>query len=102
MTQAIGTVTTRTYCMTWGALLVVTLIMLVIDGSGLSRPAMLTMLLAAMTIKAVLIAGNFMHLRQERSGLAWTVILGLFVMGIILYGLMLPDAARIHDMAAGR
>ncbi len=88
--------------MTWGALLAVTLVMLALDGAPIARPVLVTALLVAMTIKAVLIAGNFMHLRHERGGLILTVVLGLFVMAIILYGLMVPDAIRIREMAAGR
>jgi cytochrome c oxidase subunit IV len=88
--------------MTWGTLLIVTLIMLVLDGAAISRSVLVAILVAAMAVKAVLIAGNFMHLRHERSGLVLTVVLGLFAMGLILYGLIAPDAKRIHDMMAGR
>ena len=55
-----------------------------------------------MTTKAVLIAGNFMHLRQERSGLVLTVIVGLFVMALVLFALIAPDAMRISEMARDR
>lgn len=92
----------RTYWMTWGALLIITLIMLVLDNAQVSRGLLLTILLGAMAVKATLIAGTFMHLKHEHSGIIWTVIVGLFVMGLILYVLIIPDAARIHDMVNGR
>ena len=92
----------RIYWITWGALLVITLIMLVLDSAQVSRSLLLTVLLGAMLVKATLIAGNFMHLRQEHRGLIATVVVGLFVMGLVLYVLIAPDASRIHDMVLRR
>jgi cytochrome c oxidase subunit IV len=57
----------------------------------------LFMLLAMMT-KAAIIAGNFMHLRSERLPLVMTVVVGLLVVGAILFALIAPDAVRIHQM----
>jgi cytochrome c oxidase subunit IV len=57
-------------------------------------------MLGAMGIKATLIAGNFMHLRHERIGLVVTVVVGLFVMAVVLFALMAPDAIRLREMAA--
>jgi len=102
MAQASHTSHARVYWLTWAALLAVTLVMLLVDGAELSRGLLVTVLLVAMAVKAGLIAGNFMHLRHERSGIIWTVVLGLFALGVILWALMVPDAARIHDMVTGR
>ena len=44
------------------------------------------------------IAANFMHLRFERASLVVTVVVGLLVTGAILYILIAPEAARIHQM----
>jgi caa(3)-type oxidase subunit IV len=88
----------RTYWITWGMLLVVTVLMLAADDAALSRTTLLVSMLGAMGIKATLIAGNFMHLRQERAGLVFTVIVGLFGLALVLYVLIAPDAVRIHDM----
>jgi cytochrome c oxidase subunit IV len=88
----------RGYLITWLLLLAVTIVMLVLDGAGITRAGLLTVLLGAMTVKAVLIAGTFMHLRRERAGLVLTVVAGLFVVGMILYGLIVPDAIRIQQM----
>ena len=88
----------RVYWITWGVLLAVTVVMLVADGASLPRTGLLAVMLGAMTVKATLIAGNFMHLRQERAGIVLTVVVGLFVLGIVLYVLIAPDARRIHTM----
>jgi len=92
----------RVYWITWGALLVLTLIMLVLDSAQVSRALLLSVLLGAMLVKATLIAGNFMHLRHEHRGLIATVVVGLLVMGLVLYVLIAPDASRIHDMVLRR
>ena len=91
----------RVYWITWGVLLAVTIVMLAADGAGLPRTGLLVVMLGAMAVKATLIAGNFMHLRQERAGIVLTVIVGLFVLGFVLYALMAPDARRIHEMQLG-
>jgi caa(3)-type oxidase subunit IV len=88
----------RGYWVTWAGLLVLTVVMLWFDGAAVSRGWLLTILLAAMTAKAALIAGHFMHLRREHAGLILTVVAGLFVMALILFALIAPDALRIRDM----
>jgi caa(3)-type oxidase subunit IV len=90
----------RVYWITWGVLLVVTVVMLLADGASLPRTGLLVVMLGAMAVKATLIAGNFMHLRHERAGLVVTVVVGLFVLGIVLYALIAPDARRIHSMGS--
>jgi caa(3)-type oxidase subunit IV len=92
----------RLYWITWGALLVITVVMLVIDTAAVSRTLLLVVLLGAMAVKATLIAGNFMHLRYEHRGIILTVVIGLFAMGVLLYALISPDAARIHEMVNAR
>jgi cytochrome c oxidase subunit IV len=76
-------------------------LMLVADGAQMSRPALLVVMLGAMAVKATLITGNFMHLRHENAGIILTVVVGLFVCGLVLYVLIAPDAARIHEMVNG-
>lgn len=88
----------RVYWITWAVLLTLTVVMLAADGADISRKGLLVLMLGAMAVKATLIAGNFMHLRQERAGLVLTVVVGLFVLAIVLYALIAPDARRIHDM----
>jgi cytochrome c oxidase subunit IV len=92
----------RVYWITWGVLLMITVMMLVLDGAKVSRTPFLVMMLGAMAIKATLIAGNFMHLRHENAGIILTVMVGLFACGLILYALIAPDAVRIHQMVTGQ
>jgi caa(3)-type oxidase subunit IV len=90
----------RTYWVTWAVLLVFTLLMLWADGASQSIPrlAFVIFMLAAMLVKASLIAANFMHLGQERVSLVMTVVIGLFVTGLVLWALIAPDAVRIAAM----
>lgn len=94
----------RGYWITWAVLLIFTVAMLWADGAAasISRPTFVLFMLAAMLTKASIISANFMHLRSERSGLVATVVIGLFVTGVILYVLIAPDAARIHAMLRPR
>ena len=95
----IEAVNLRVYWITWAVLLAITVMMLVVDGARLGRVTFIIVMLGAMAVKATLIAGNFMHLRYERAGIVLTVVIGLFLCGAILFTLIVPDAARIHEMA---
>lgn len=88
----------KVYWITWGVLLVFTLVMLWADTASIPRLAFVIFMIAAMLTKASIIGANFMHLRFERAGLVLTVIVGLLVTATILYILIVPDAARIHEM----
>ena len=88
----------KTYWITWAVLLVFTVMMLWADAMAIPRTAFVVFMLGAMLTKATIIGGNFMHLRSERLPLVLTVVVGLLVTGGILYVLIAPDAARIHDM----
>jgi caa(3)-type oxidase subunit IV len=93
-----GTRRVGPYWTVWLILLGFTITMLWIDGVALPRTLFVVFMLAAMLLKAGLIAGYFMHLRFERQSLIWTVVGGLLATAIVLYVLIAPDAARIHDM----
>ena len=88
----------KTYWMTWGVLLVLTLVMLGLDQAPLPRLLFVVVMLAAMLTKATLIAGTFMHLRAERAAFVLMIVVGLLVNRAILFGLILPDAMRINGM----
>ena len=88
----------RIYWITWSILLVFTVVMLWADTASIPRLAFVVFMVAAMLTKASIIGANFMHLRLERVGIVVTVIVGLLVTGAILYGLIAPDALRIHQM----
>lgn len=92
----------RVYWMTWGVLLVFTVLMLWADTAAIPRTAFILFMIGAMLTKASIIGANFMHLRHESVWIVFTVVVGLIVTGTILYVLIAPDAARIHDMVAAQ
>jgi cytochrome c oxidase subunit IV len=90
----------RGYWITWGVLLVFTVAMLWADTTSIPRLAFVVFMVAAMLTKASIIGANFMHLRAERAGIVLTVVVGLLVTAVVLYVLIVPDAARIHQMVS--
>ena len=90
----------RGYWITWGVLLVFTVVMLWADTASIPRLAFVVFMVAAMLTKASIIGANFMHLRSERAGIVLTVVVGLLVTAAVLYVLIAPDAARIHEMVS--
>ena len=88
----------RTYWIAWGALLALTVTMVVLDRAPLPRLTFIALMVGAMLVKAAVIAGYFMHLRFERWALVVAVVLGLPINAAILYVLIVPDALRIFDM----
>ena len=92
----------RVYWMTWGVLLMFTVVMVWADGAAIPRTAFVIFMIGAMLTKASIIGANFMHLRQESAWIGVTVVVGLIVTGTILYVLIAPDAARIHSMVSAR
>jgi len=92
----------RVYWITWAVLLMFTVAMLWADGAAIPRLAFAVFMIAAMLTKGSIIAGTFMHLKSEHPGLVLTVVVGLLVMGTVLYVLIAPDAARIHTMTTAQ
>jgi cytochrome c oxidase subunit IV len=88
----------RIYWITWTVLLIFTVVMLWADSASIPRLAFVVFMVVAMLTKASIIGSNFMHLKLERAPLILTVIVGLLITGAILYGLIVPDAVRIHHM----
>ena len=88
----------RGYWITWSVLLVFTVVMLWADSASFPRLGFVIFMVAAMLTKASIIGANFMHLRSERVELVLTVVVGLLVTGAVLFVLIVPDAARIHEM----
>ena len=91
----------RIYWITWLVLLAFTVVMLWMDSVSIPRSAFVAFMLVAMLTKASIIGANFMHLRFERTSLVLIVAVGLLVTATVLYVLIVPDAARIHDMVLG-
>ncbi len=82
----------RTYGGIWLVLLVLTLLMILLEGLELSTVGTVLLLSTAMLVKAVLIAGWFMHLRYERLALVLSVVLGIVITAAFMYFLLIPDA----------
>jgi cytochrome c oxidase subunit IV len=90
----------KIYWITWGILLVITVAMLAAEMFHLPRLFLVLFLLAFMMVKAAMIGGNFMHLRFERSNLAWMVTLGILVTSLILYTFITPESWHVKATSA--
>ncbi len=85
----------RLYWIVWAILLVLTLLMIVIGESHLAQIPKAAMLLLGSSVKASLIMFYFMHLRFEKAGLVFTVLVGLFVTGVLMFVLPAYDGVNI-------
>ena len=72
-----------TYWKAWGALLVITLAMILI-----SHPILIVI---GMSIKATIIVLWFMHLKYERFDFILYVLLSTFLTSLVLFGLIATD-----------
>src|SRR6188768_791080 len=87
----------KIYWVTWGILLVITVAMLAAEKLHMPRWFLLLFLLGFMMVKAVMIAGNFMHLKFEKRNLAVIVAVGLIVTSLILFAFITPEANHIFE-----
>lgn len=85
----------RVYWTTWIALLIITVVMLAAETFHMPRLVLIVFLLAFMMVKAVMIGGNFMHLRYEQRNLAVMVAAGILVTSLILYFFITPEAKHV-------
>jgi caa(3)-type oxidase subunit IV len=85
----------KVYWVTWVILLIITVLMLVAERFHMPRGFLIVFLLAFMMVKAVMIGGNFMHLRFERRNLAIMVASGILVTSLILYLFITPEARHV-------
>ena len=90
----------KIYWITWGILLVITVAMLAAESFHMPRIFLVVFLLAFMMVKAVMIGGNFMHLRFERSNLAFMVASGILVTSLILYAFITPESWHVKKASA--
>ena len=88
----------RIYWITWAILLVITVGMLAAEKFHMPKWFLIGFLLTFMAVKAVMIAGNFMHLRMERRNLAVMVGAGIVVTSLILYTYVSQETARIMQL----
>ncbi|HSB60406.1 MAG TPA: cytochrome C oxidase subunit IV family protein [Vicinamibacteria bacterium] len=89
----------RIYWITWFFLLLVTLAMLLAEAFHMPRWFLVPFLLAFMMLKAVMIGGNFMHLRFEKRNLAFMVFAGIMVTSLILFLYIAPESRHVLDLS---
>ena len=87
----------KVYWITWGILLLITVGMLAAESFHLPRWFLVGFLLLFMMVKAVMIGGNFMHLRYEKRNLAVMVALGILLTSFILYAFIRPEAKHVLE-----
>lgn len=89
----------KIYWITWGILLVITVAMLAAESFHMPRIFLVVFLLAFMMVKAVMIGGNFMHLRFEKRTLPWMVGIGILVTSLILYTFVSRESQHVLQQA---
>ena len=87
----------RVYWITWAILLAITVAMLAAESFHMPRWFLIVFLLAFMMVKAVMIGGNFMHLRFEKSNLGLMVFAGIMVTTLILFLYITPESHHVLD-----
>jgi len=97
MSDAHGQHPYRVYWITWALLLVITLAMLAAESFHLPRIFLVVFLVAFMMVKAVMIGGNFMHLRFEKSNLGIMVLCGIMLTSLILFAYIAPEAKSVLE-----
>ena len=50
---------------------------------------------ATLMVKAVMISGNFMHLRFEHQRMWWMVGVGLMITSLILFAFLVPETYHV-------
>ena len=99
MTETHGKSPYKIYWVTWAILLVITVCMLSAEAFHLPRLLLVVFLLAFMMVKAIMIGGNFMHLRHENRNLAIMVFAGILVTTLILFLYIAPESKHVLDNA---
>lgn len=85
----------RIYWITWFSLLVITVLMLASEKFHMPRWFLVVFLLVFMMVKAVMIGGNFMHLRFERRNMAVMVAGGILITSLILFAFITPESWHV-------
>ena len=90
----------RIYWVTWIILLAITLAMLMAEKFHMPRWFLVLFLLFFMMTKAVMIGGNFMHLRYEHRRMAIMVAAGILVTSLILFSFITPESWYVRERSA--
>ncbi len=82
----------------WIGLLVLTLIEIFLAYIQLGKVAMITILMALSLVKAGMIMAYFMHLKFDKPGLSWILVVPLVTCLLIMVGYFFPDSYRILQL----
>ncbi len=85
----------RIYAVTWGWLLVITLLELGVVFLGVPKLLLATTLIVMALLKALLIMAFFMHLRWEKLSLVYAVVVPMFFLAVVLFSGVGPDALSV-------
>lgn len=85
----------RVYWVTWSILLAITVAMLAAESFHMPRWFLIIFLVLFMMVKAVMIGGNFMHLRYEKRNLGFMVAAGILVTSLILYLFIVNESSHV-------
>lgn len=99
MTKKLEEANHKTYWSTWVVLLALTVVMILAGLTAAPRGFIVGLLLVAMFTKAVLISGNFMHLRFEKVILALIFAVGVLFTAAALFLGIAPDGVRILSLS---
>jgi caa(3)-type oxidase subunit IV len=85
------------YWIVWGVLLVLTFVMILIGEANIGYVTKGALLLLGAAVKASLIIFYFMHMRLEKAGLAVTVLVGIFLIGALMFALPAYDGSNVFQ-----
>lgn len=91
----------RIYLTVWFWLLAMTAVEVFLAYKQLPVHTMLVLLMGLSLVKAALIIAYFMHLRFEKSSLAWTLMPPLVICVVLMIAFSFPDGIRLFDMRRG-
>jgi cytochrome c oxidase subunit 4 len=91
----------RIYIVVWIWLLALTAVEVFLGYKHLPLMTMLVLLLGLSIVKAALIIAYFMHLRFEKTSMAWTLMPPLVICIVLMIVFSFPDGIRLLDMRRG-
>ena len=95
--ESVGSHGYKGYWLLWIVLLVITVTMIFIGDSPLSKAPQASLLLLGASLKASLIIFFYMHLRFENRNLILVVLLGIFLTGILMFVVPAFDGTQILE-----
>lgn len=100
MTEAIHQTGRKIYWRVWFQLLVITVAEIIVAFLPISHSLMALLFTIMALMKASLIAGYFMHLRFEKLGLVYSIVLPLILI-VALAAALIPDGSVALLMRLG-